>query len=334
MERTDGIMSLRELFDDQRAFNSLIYTRTDENLERIRSLSLGMVEETLEFLRTFEWKTHRRIKGRLLNVAHSHEELIDMFKYWLSLVDVSDFPIDEIEQLYYAKSRVVQYRYQEEWLKEIDRPSVIVDIDDVLADYISGMCAWAREWAPTILKLTPAQTMQFITRLDTIRHRHQYLSSTTVGVPSESWRRVKHDFRTRGGKRTIPVFTDARPFLDWCRQNQWIIILITSRPIDRYPNLFTDTIMWLDKADLPFDHLWWSDRKSERLEETHIVMRSQIMFAVDDDPTFVHQFASKGIKTYWLVRGGGREELEETESNVHLVHSLDELMKKEQVHVV
>ena len=326
-------MSFKEMFDDQRAFNQQIWKPTAETTgrweDRLRVLSIGLVEETLEFLRTFEWKTHRRRTGKLQNISHSHEELIDAFKYWLSLADLADFPIDQLEELYYAKSRVVQYRYQEEWLKEIDDPCVLIDIDNVLADYITGFCHWAKQFAPTILQLQNVAAIRLVHRLDDIQTHGRYINAEAVGIRQPEWDKVKHLFRTQGGKRTLPTFDDTRPFLDWCRQRHWTIILVTSRPIDRYPNIFTDTLTWLHTANLPYDYVWWAEDKVRRLEESnHVNIRSHVQFAVDDDAKFVGQYSVKGIKTYWLNRH--REEYDiHTPDNVTQVESLMQIMEQE-----
>jgi len=325
---------ITKLYKDQRAFNKLIWDREkfkDDQpafLARLRDLTFGLIEESLEFIRTFDYKVHRRSKVRLQNVAHSHEELIDQFKYWLSLCDLADFPMERLEELYYAKSRVVRYRYQEEWLATIDGPSVIVDIDQVLADYLTGMCRWAREWGAQLMKLSPSDTRRLIENLDRIEKSGTFISSSSVGFPHLEWQKVKHDFRTRGGKQTLPVFPDAKPFLEWCRAQGWTIILITSRPVDLYPNIFTDTITWLTNNNLPFDFLWWANEKGERIEEGPATMRGQIVFAVDDSDKFVEQLRSRMIKTYKRDRKLPFDESDPTH-NPLTVRSLHDLMERE-----
>jgi FMN phosphatase YigB (HAD superfamily) len=321
-------MNFKAMFEDQQAFNRLVWDRErfkgnePAMMERLRVLGLGLVEETLEFLRTFEYKVHRRSKLRLQNVAHSHEEMIDQFKYWLSLADLVDFPLDKLEEMYYAKSRVVRYRYQEEWVKSVTGPSVIVDIDQVLADYVSGICRWGRQYGPQLMKLSNSDTIRLTTTLADIEARGGWVNHETVGVSHMQWQQVKHDFRMRGGKRLLSVFSDAKPFLEWCRSNEWTIILVTARPINEYPNIFTDTLTWLHANDLPFDHVWWASEKGERLEEAHIVMRSQIVFAVDDSERYVNQFRSKGIKTYWLDRTATTDSTAHDPMRVHSLHDL------------
>ena len=318
---------VRRMFDDQKAFNELIWKSEDrtptELIERYRSLALGMNEEMIEFLRTFEYKSHRRYKGKLPNVAHSHEELIDLFKYWLSLAALSGFPIDRLEELYQAKSQVVRYRHQEEWMKEVKGPCVVVDIDEVLGDYRRGICDWVRSRGPHLLQWTPQEELDVFQRLARIEATGLWVDHASVGLPLWSWQQIKHDFRTRGGKRTIPVFPDARPFLDWCRSRGWMIILVTSRPIDRYPNLMSDTLFWLNANHLQFDTLWWSSNKTERLEEANIALRSQIIFAVDDSDHFVAQYRAKGVRSYRLDR------YNELPFDAACVENLGQLMKME-----
>jgi hypothetical protein len=324
-------MSIKTMLEHQRAFNKQVWDpdgkSATEVIDRLRHLVFGEIEESLEFMKTYDFKVHRRQKLRMQNVAHSHEELIDMYKYWLSLVDTANFPIDKLEEMYYAKSAVVQYRFQEEWLKQIDRPVVIVDIDQVLADYISGICKWGREWGPKLMDMSLPTIHRFVNRLNTIEREGSWVNAETVGVPHLEWQKVKHDFRTRGGKRDLPVFPDVRPFLDWCHDRKWIIILVTSRPIVEYPNLFTDTLWWLDHNQLKYDLVWWSMEKAERLEEAALP-KEQIVFAVDDSPRFVNQLREKGIKTYHLDRSLAFNESDPTTDPLH-VRSLHDLMARE-----
>lgn len=328
-------MNFKAMYEDQRLFNQQLWkppvqsqlTASASFMERMRTLSLGMVEETLEFLRTYEWKSHRKRKGKLQNVAHSHEELIDMFKYWMSMADASDFPIDRLEELYYAKSRVVQYRFQEEWFKELTGPCVVVDIDNVIADYIAGICDFAREWGQEILKLSTPLAARFVLRLDELEAQGLHVNASSLGITSAQWQVLKHEFRVRGGKRRLVVLPGARPFLGWCRERGWTILLVTSRPVDLYPNIFTDTMTWLYANSIPYDHLWWADDKADRLEEVQATVRAKILFAVDDDPKFIYQYRERGVKAYWL---NPRATDLQRYSDPYSVRSLDEIMLKKE----
>lgn len=297
-------MDLKRLFEDQRTFNRQIFDLADPKsnlIERLKDLGLGAIEEVMEFLRTYEYKPHRRHKGRLQNVAHSHEELVDLFKFWLSLADASGFPIDRLEEMYWAKSQVVRYRFQEEWASQIDSPCVIVDIDGVLADYCCGICNWLKKYGPSVLNLrTESQYSEFRDRVERLQIEHSYINAEILQVTHDEWRTLKHHFRIEGEKRVMPVYSDAPRFLQWCRSRGFKIILVTSRPINEYPNLFTDTMTWLTSNRLQFDYLWWATEKAERIQEGNVLSRT--VFAVDDDPRYVNQFTAKGVRTYLLQR--------------------------------
>lgn len=152
------------------------------------------------------------------------------------------------------------------------------------------------------MKLPTPALYTLVSKLAEVTEKGLWINNETLGLSTREWQVLKHEFRSSGHKRYLPAFKDARIFLEWCRSKGWLVILITSRPIDRYPNLFTDTVNWLNDYRLPFDLLWWATEKGDRLDESHVRMLSQIQFAVDDSPRFVAQFRNKGIRTYLLDR--------------------------------
>lgn len=313
-------MGLKQMFEDQKVFNKQIFDPklSDSLVPRIKDLSIGMVEEVMEFLRTYDYKPHRRHVGQLQNVAHSHEELIDMLKYWLSLAEVVGLDMDTVDELYFAKSRVVRYRYQEEWVNEINGPCVIVDIDGVLANYCDAMSSFLMG------RLIVTDDKKLIGQIRQLRHNQAYIDHMTLGIPLEGWRRLKHEFRISGAKRTMPMYPDAPAFLNWCRAQGYTIILVTSRPVDEYPNLFTDTMTWLTDNHLQFDYLWWATDKAQRVEAANVLQWCK--FAVDDDDKFVQQFDRKGVRCYWLRRHG------DSIADPAVVHTLLDVMEKETQH--
>lgn len=283
---------LEDIWEDQRAFNLLLRqppTCNEELAEQIRDMVTWTGSELYELLRATPWKKHRRVPV-LRNDAHIEEEAIDIFKYAISILQLAGIEsLEQLEQAYWRKTAVVRQRYQEEWVHKIDRSCVVIDIDNVICDYVGGLLSWldAHSCIPK-------------DHVEHLRACGSYLNASTVGLPQELWQRLKHHFRTQGAKRGLPVFHEAIPFLFRMRADGHLIILLTSRPIDRYPNIFTDTILWLNSHRLPYDYVWWSHDKAERLAE----LQQFVRFAVDDELKFVDQFAQAGIPTYWLQRHG------------------------------
>lgn len=295
---------LVRIWEDQRAFNMLFREPPDSPqtlAEQAKEFVIFTESEMHELLRTLPWKKHRRMPFRG-NPAHMFEEGADVLKCVLSLLQIIGIDTPEkMVELYWQKTAVVRQRYREEWVEKLDRDCVVVDIDNVLCDYINGMCDWIPRARMFLDSEEHGISNEFQQRIDKVRHDGKYLSAKTLGIRDELWQALKHEFRTTGQKRCLPVFDDALEFLTRCKHAGLRVVLLTSRPIDRYPNIFTDTILWLNNNKLPFDFVWWSSEKAERILEED-GLREKIRFAIDDDEKFVRQFAKARIPTYWLRR--------------------------------
>ena len=97
--------------------------------------------------------------------------------------------------------------------------------------------------------------------------------------------------------------------------------MLTSRPIDRYPNLYADTVAWLEREHLPYDVIWWSYNKADHVVEN----LPNPIFAVDDDLSQANKFDEADIPVYWLCRR--KENMKdflfmEPPSRVHMVSEL------------
>lgn len=311
-----------DVWSEQVGFNALLRTSpvaAEAEIEFIRDMVLNIFSEGDELLRTTSWKKHRRARNsRAPNREHRLEELVDMFKLWLTLVQSLGYSDEEVRQAFWRKSMVVRHRHSEEFvLRELDRPAVVVDIDNVICDYTTGFCTWIINRAPLFAKA--AQTI--------MAERRWFGKAADFGMSEAEWQGFKHEFRSRGHKRYLPTMPGAKPFLDRLRDAGYYIVLLTSRPIDRYPNIFTDTLFWLRDNDLTFDWVWWALDKKECLIENQAV--KWIRFAVDDDPKYVEQFRHLGIMSYWMAStkypdlNGYHYPVEER--RVVVVKSLDEI---------
>jgi hypothetical protein len=281
-----------DIWTDQDEFNLLLRPPPHEHGETVvrdflRDMALNMNSECDELLRTTSWKSHRRQTNRP-NREHRLEEVIDKFKIWLTEAQGLGFTQEELRQAYWRKSMVVRQRHSEEWVRKLDGPTWIVDIDNVLCDYTTGFCNWIINRAP--LFAAAAQRI--------IQDRTFFSSCADFGMTETEWQGFKHEFRSMGHKRWLPLMPGAREFLLRLRDAGYYIVLLTSRPIDRYPNIYTDTLFWLRNNDLPFDWLWWSTEKGERLIENGAV--KHIAGVVDDDPKYVVQFGRLGLEVWWL----------------------------------
>lgn len=246
------------------------------------------------------------------NPAHRFEELADAFKCLISLMQYSGMTLQDLVDYYWRKTAVVKQRYQEEWLGNLNRPCAIIDIDHVICDYVTGFCNWLEKQCFVVDH----------DRIEHVRTVERWIGPDTFNLVREDWESLKHQFRISGAKARLPLFPDAVPFLRALRTRNLQIVLLTSRPIDRYPNMYTDTLDWLQHNQLEYDYVWWALDKADRVVEAEIRHHARIV--VDDDRKYIDQYAKAGIHSYWLKRGGGPSTAESP--LIHPVTSLREVV--------
>jgi hypothetical protein len=307
----------KKIWDDQAAFNLQLRkppATADEMMRMAKDFILYTESELHELLRLFQWKGHRR-GDHFDNPAHRKEELADAFKCFISLCQYCGMSMDELFEAYWLKTAVVRQRYQEEWQGNLNRPCAVVDIDNVLCDYPAGMCDWIGNQPNFPFGRISNETLK------SIRHAG-WINAASLLISEEDWQKLKHAFRISGAKQHLPVFLDAKPFLHALRRRNLQIVLLTSRPIDRYPNMYTDTLAWLSNNKLPFDYIWWAVDKAERVIEAEV--RQHIQLIVDDDPKYIGQYARVDLHSYWLRRQGHR--YGEASPLIHQVTGLQEVI--------
>lgn len=109
-----------------------------------------------------------------------------------------------------------------------------------------------------------------------------------------SWKSIiGEDFRTYHGRAveegiyaTMDVFPDASKYLWKLHEDGHRIVFITSRFVNhrQHARVITDTAIWLDKHDLPYDDIMF-------LRDKHIV---QADVFVDDSPSKVEALRAAG----------------------------------------
>jgi hypothetical protein len=287
-----------DIWRDQREFNTLLRPYTpDTYAERTaltKEMVLHLISECDELLRASgAWKPHRK-EIVLENRPQILAELTDIRKYWITVAQIWGFTEDEVDKMYWLKSASVRQRYVEEWVNQLIGPVVILDLDNVLCDYPLGFIQWVQQskWKDMLGVDEAAQAY--------LGKGYEWINARNLGCSEEVWADMKHAFRTSASKRTLPMRPKAAEFTRWCRDQGWAVIILTSRPIDRYPSLYDDTLYWLSSNSFAYDYIWWGFDKAHAINVRHIA--SQVVFTVDDEEQFVRQYLSIGVRTYWMMR--------------------------------
>ena len=282
---------LNKIWQDQEDFNRNFLPAPEgdfnEQSRQTKEYALHLISEVDELLRASIWKFHRKNKLKP-NREQIKNELTDILKYLISLYITWEISPAEVIQDYWRKSMVVRQRYSEEFVSNLEGRIVLCDIDGVLADYYTGFLGWVIFNYPNLESKCAEMIGSPV-----------WLCARSMGVDEQVWQEIKHHFRTSKGKLLLPAYPGAKEFLEYCRSKQYKIVLLTSRPIDVYPNIYTETLEWLKMKEIPFDFIWWASDKAEKVLSEDI--RPNIVMAIDDDDKYIQKYDDMGIKSYHIV---------------------------------
>jgi len=279
--------TLEELFRRQAAFTALTLSTFEKPMEQLteddrnrltRDYIEALHSELVEVLNTRSWKKHRwtPAAGRETLL----EELIDVQKYLWGLMQVWSVTLPELAQAFNAKSDVVEQRFKQEHVlpKQIanDR-AVMVDIDSTVADWKSGFRCWVEQAYPD---LNPS---------DYFPH-----------VDPALRQRLKDEMHASGGMRELTILPNAWAAIEDLVRAGYVIVWLTARPIQKFPRLANDTVVWLRRQNLPSDYIYWTDLNK------HMFMLERFPTAAalfDDKVETVAHALEFGLKAY-LVKDG------------------------------
>lgn len=237
----------------------------------------------MEVLDETEFKPHRKITGKKIVRSNLTEELVDVFKYFMCLCQVHGVTAEELTNEYHRKSNVVTQRYYQERVLKYDGKIVGVDIDGVLADYPRSFVEFVNE--------------QLGTAYD-YRDIKDYNIADALGLDTAEATRLKHLYRDSGQKRFIPVIEGARQFLDELKYMGYTVVLLTSRPIDKYKRIFADTQYWLAENRMHYDAILFDEAKGERLVKEF--GKDKVEFFIDDVAGFANGISDAGFRCYLI----------------------------------
>jgi uncharacterized HAD superfamily protein len=310
-------LNFNDLWADQYEFNKCILPCKPEEMTDLQKqhwtnmYALCLHKEISEALDETPFKPHRKSK----NIIKSNllEELIDIMKYWMCLAQVHGFTVNDIVEEYYRKSNVVKQRYFQEKMMSCDGKIAGIDIDGVLADY-------------------PRSFVEFVNKQLGTSYDYKKVTSyhvvESLGLPPEECLYLKHLYRETGQKKFIPIIEGAKQFLDELKTMGYTIVLLTSRPYDKYKRIYGDTQYWLSEGKLVYDAILWDEQKGERLIKEF--GKDKVQFFVDDVINFANDISDMGIKCFLLTKPyNENDELKEKVIRVNDFKDILEVIKNE-----
>lgn len=146
---------------------------------------------------------------------------------------------------------------------------VAVDVDGTMAQYHSHYASFVESYDDRLPLTLPRRWNGFGEFRD------------VLGLTQREHHERKLAFRAGGFKRWMPRFNYADLMVQTLKAMGIEVWVTTTRPWMRMDNVDTDTVEWLRRHDIPFDHLLFDEDKYHRL--TELVDPERILAILDDE---------------------------------------------------
>lgn len=167
-------------------------------------------------------------------------------------------------------------------VKNQNRKKVFVDLDNVMADYGGDFLRWA-----TNGQLSPSPNDLTSLHLNDI-----------LCLDDADYAELKRRWRVEGHKRNMTMIPGTHGALR--RLSQWYdVVIISSRPADKYDNIREDTEYWLKQHDLQYSELVFTKEKFDYVHDHYD--RNDVLAIFDDDPKNLVKFAGKQTVQCYIV---------------------------------
>lgn len=274
---------MKELWDSQKLFTERVISALDKSIEEMsdddkikwtKEYLLSINTECSEALSTLPWKLHRKYDSEDKNYRYEFLiELIDIQKYLWGLMQIWGVSIEEFIEVFKTKTHEVEKRWMQEFELlgiENEKKVCIIDIDGVLNYY--PKCFY--DWVESKFAVSPDEM--------------------TVAAHAD----FKEKYRASGAKKLQQVNFESKKALKLLKQHGYIIVLLTKRPYLFVRRIVSDTLWWLNKNDIVYDYIFWSQGKPK----TYILDKiTDMRFAVDDSYDSCDAFREAGVKVYWFT---------------------------------
>jgi len=286
---------LEEMFDIQRRFSQKFINpetaSAEEKASYAKEMLLYIISEADELLRaTGKWKKFRYTSEEI-KVSGVEEEVVDIIKFSLNILYAYNrLNADSFINSFRRKSLVVEERFR--WESEMKNLSpkdkvCAIDLDGVLCKYPENWIAFLNQKRGLTAE-RPISIEDF-----------KFVDAPLPMIPRRKYYEWKHEFRELGFESLfVDVMENASALTHELMNLGYKIIILSARPYREYKRILPDTIEWLNKNNIAYNAIYWSEKK-----HIHILREIPFLkFMVEDNPNIADEVASFGYRVYLLNR--------------------------------
>ena len=192
---------------------------------------------------------------------------------------------------------------REIWEKEKEDKVCAVDLDGVLVDY-------PKCWIDFVNKET--------------QNEFETLDQMKMILSYKYYKDLKAQYRRSGIKAKLPAKESACKFVKKLQENNYKVILLTSRPYRLYREIWKDTMAWLKTNKITPDGIIWESEKHWAVLKEFPYLK----FLVEDNAEIANQVAKLGYKVYVMDNEYNQQELA---VNCFRVNELEQILFQERI---
>lgn len=266
------------LFSAQRSFGEKLQQfgkSPDERLELTKTLLLSLHNEVGQLTNSINFRHH--VEDRFMNRDKMLFESVDIIRYVAAILNTWDFNHSDLAGAMELRDLQLNLRHDLHKRKWNGEPVIIVDVDDVIADFRVAFYSWLEGLGVAV----------------DLKGKEYYNTSCIVDAGLDP-NTVFQDFISAGGMMNLePVTWLMEEIAALRRSGHWIQIL-TARPQEN-PMCECSTYAWLARHGLEVDGVAFSPEKYRWLTTQDFYLRGAVRFAIDDSPKHALEYASHGV---------------------------------------
>ena len=273
-------MNLKTLFNKQKKFNKLFYQKslTEKEKEEItKTLILSLHTEVSALTSSINFKDHK-INKEAVDLNSLLYESVDVLRYLIAILNLWDFSSDDLISAYADKDLFLNARHRSGQNKWCGEPVIIVDVDDVLAEFRECFVEWLENRHGIVVNHSSSE----------------YYTSTDVKNAGLNPEGVFFQFINERSFREIRPCIEMIVALRQLKREGYWIHLLTARPSEN-PIVKYDTYFWIEENKIPYDRIDFSPEKYRWIAQSEYYDTGKIVCAIDDSPKHSAEIAKHGI---------------------------------------
>ena len=275
-------MGIKKLLKRQKEFSDFFYdssTFSDTQREEMtKSFALAIHAEVGDLVSSINFKDHHANRKTPDREKILYES-IDVFRYLLAIMNVWGYTPDEVKTAFNDKDVFLHLRHKSETAAWDGRPVLIVDVDDVIAEFRKCFFEWLRG----------------AHGIDIPDDYPEYYASTPLKEKGLNPETVFKDFISDREMRELSVIPGIIDVLDEARKMGYWVHLLTARPDQNLICLY-DTYHWLNENNIPFDGISFSVEKYKWIVQSKFY--GHVAACIDDSAKHASEYSMHGLLVF------------------------------------